>query len=409
MSGMRVLIYGGTFNPPHKGHFLAVSEAMKCLDPEKIFFIPTSIPPHKQLADNSPPAEERAEMLNAGFCPLLPGSSVLDLELKREGKSYTSDTLLSLREQYPGDELIFLVGTDMFLSLLTWHEPETILSCAGIAVFARENDRTEEITAMARRLRTEYGAAVYVIPGRPYEVSSTEVRALLPQRKGRELVPSLVYRYIIRKRLYGAKPELAWLRSRADSYLKPKRIPHVRGVEETAVKLAGLWGADPGDAAEAAICHDITKYVDREGQLRLCDKYAIMTDELERGSEKLLHARTGAAFARDLFGLSDAVTSAIRWHTTGCPDMTTLEKITYLADYIEPNRAGFDGLEELRRTCFEDLDRAMELATRMSIDEVSGKGLPCHGNTVACHDWYRQRLRVRGLEPVHADGIPDEV
>jgi nicotinate-nucleotide adenylyltransferase len=334
---------------------------------------------------------------------------VLDLELKREGKSYTSDTLLSLREQFPDDELIFLVGTDMFLSLLTWHEPETILACAGIAVFAREDDRAEEIAAMARKLRTEYGAGVYVIPGEPYEVSSTEIRTLLPQREGRELLPALVYSYIIQKRLYGAKPELAWLRSRADSYLKPKRIPHVRGVEETAVKLASLWGADPGDAAEAAICHDITKYVDHDEQLRLCEKYAIMTDELERGSEKLLHARTGAAFARELFGLSDAVTGAIRWHTTGRPEMTTLEKITYLADYIEPNRYGFAGLEELRTTCFEDLDQAMELATRMSIDEVAGKGLPCHENTVACHAYYRQRLRDRGLAPVHADGIPEEV
>jgi hypothetical protein len=126
----------------------------------------------------------------------------------------------------------------MFLSLLTWHEPETILACAGIAVFAREDDRAEEIAAMARKLRTEYGAGVYVIPGEPYEVSSTEIRTLLPQREGRELLPALVYSYIIQKRLYGAKPELAWLRSRADSYLKPKRIPHVRGVEGGGLTLA---------------------------------------------------------------------------------------------------------------------------------------------------------------------------
>ena len=405
---MRVLIYGGTFNPPHVGHVRAVQTAAEALRPEKILLIPAAIPPHKALADGSPAAEERLELTRLAAAEI-PGAETSDMELHREGKSYTSDTLRQLRGQFPAAELVFLVGTDMLISLPDWHEPEVICSLASIAVFSRETGREAEISAAAERLRAEFGATVYVVSGEPVEVSSTELREKLSRREGRELLPREVYARIIRRRLYGAKPEFAWLRERADSYLKPKRIPHVRGVEETAVRLAALWGADPGDAAEAAICHDITKYVDREGQLRLCDKYAIMTDELERGSEKLLHARTGAAFARDLFGLSDAVTSAIRWHTTGCPDMTTLEKITYLADYIEPNRAGFDGLEELRKTCFEDLDRAMELATRMSIDEVHGKGQPCHENTVACHAWYRQRLRDRGLEPVHAAGIPEEV
>ena len=405
---MRVLLYGGTFNPPHAGHVRAVRTAAEALRPETILLIPAAIPPHKAVAEGSPDAEERLALTRLAAAEI-PGAETADLELRREGKSYTSDTLRALRERYPEAELVFLVGTDMLLSLPEWHEPEVVCALASIAVFSRETGRESEISEAAERLRSQFGATVYVIPGEPIEVSSTELRERLGRREGRELLPPEVYARVIRKRLYGAKPEFAWLREKADSYLKPKRIPHVRGVEETARKLAALWGVDPGDAAEAAICHDITKYVDHDGQLRLCEKYAIMTDELERGSEKLLHARTGAAFAQDMFGLSDAAASAIRWHTTGRPAMTALERITYLADYIEPNRCGFDGLEELRQTCFEDLDRAMELATRMSIDEVRSSGRPCHENTAACHAWYRERLRSRGLEPVHADGIPDEV
>ena len=405
---MRVLIYGGTFNPPHMGHIRSVRTAAEALQPDAVLLIPAAIPPHKALADGSPGAEERLRLTQLAAAEI-PGAETSDMELRREGKSYTSDTLWELRGRYPAAELVFLVGTDMLISLPEWHEPEVVCALASIAVFSRETGREAEIAGAAARLREQFGATVYVVAGEPIEVSSTELREKLGRREGRELLPDGVYTRIIRKRLYGAKPEFAWLREKADSYLKPKRIPHVRGVEETAVKLAELWGADPGDAAEAAICHDITKYVDHDGQLRLCGKYAIMTDELERGSEKLLHARTGAAFARELFGLSDAVADAIRWHTTGRPGMTTLEKITYLADYIEPNRHGFDGLEELRRACFEDLDRAMELATRMSIDEVRGYGRPCHENTVACHEYYRQQLLCRGLEPVRAVGIPDEV
>ena len=405
---MRILIYGGTFNPVHQGHLNAVTRAAESLGPEKIFFIPTSIPPHKALAAGSPPAADRVGMLEC-VCAQLPGARVLDMELKREGPSYTADTLRALKDQYPENELIFLLGTDMLLSLLTWHEPETVMACASLAVYAREDDRGEEIRTMAERLRQEYGATVYVLSGPSVEASSTEIRAALPKREGRDLVPAPVYGYIIRRRLYGAKPDLDWLRSKAYPYLKPKRVAHVQGVEAEALELAARWGVDPGDAAEAAICHDITKKLARDEQLRLCDKYAIMTDEYERGSEKLLHAKTGAAFAADQFGLSDDVALAIRFHTTGRTGMTTLEQITYLADYIEPGRYGFAGLAELRAVCYEDLDQAMELASRMSIDEVRGKGYEPHRSTVDCHEWYRNNLRRRGLAPVRAQGIPDEV
>jgi nicotinate-nucleotide adenylyltransferase len=108
-----------------------------------------------------------------------------------------------------------------------------------------------------------------------------------------------------------------------------------------------------------------------------------------------------------LFGLDEEVIQAIRWHTTGRPGMTDLQKIIYLADYIEPNRADFDGLEELRQTAYEDLDAAMELGMRMSLAEVAQRGYAPHENTVTGHAWYLARLREKGKPPVHADGIPD--
>lgn len=405
---MRVLIYGGSFNPPHMGHVRSVRTTAEALGADRVLLIPAAVPPHKALAAGSPSAEERLEMTRLA-ADMLDGAETLDIELARGGPSYTSDTLRQLRGAYPGAELVFLVGTDMLISLPDWHEPEVITALASVAVFSREPGRGTEIAEAARRLREGFGATVYEIPGEPVEVSSTEVRGLLRERRGRELVPPAVYAYIVRKRLYGAKPEFDWLRQRAYSYLKPKRVEHVQGVEQEAVRLAGRWGVPAEDAAEAAICHDITKKLDRIDQLRLCDKYAIMTDEYERSSEKLLHAKTGAAFAGDLFGLTDEVKSAIRWHTTGRPDMTALEKITYLADYIEPNRAGFAGLAELRRVCYEDLDAAMELAARMSLDEVSGRGQAPHENTLKAWRYYRNAIAERGIAPVRAEGIPDNI
>ena len=90
-------------------------------------------------------------------------------------------------------------------------------------------------------------------------MSSSDMRALLTERRGAEELDGEVYARIIQKRDYGAKPELAWLRERAYKFLKPSRVPHVAGCEREAVKLAERWGEDAGDAAEAGILHDITK------------------------------------------------------------------------------------------------------------------------------------------------------
>lgn len=404
----RVLIYGGSFDPPHNGHMRSVTTAAQALSPDRVLLIPAAIPPHKTQAADGASAEDRLEMTRLAAAEL-DRTEVLDIELRRAGKSYTSDTLRALKGQYPDAELVFLVGTDMLLSLPDWHEPEVVTALASLAVFSRETGREAEIAAAAQRLKGDFGATVYVIGGEPVEVSSTAIRALLKERKGRELLPPAVYAYIIAKRLYGAKPDFDWLRTRAHSYLKPKRIAHVIGVEQEAVKLARRWGVSEEAAAEAAICHDITKKLDREEQLRLCGKYDILTDAYERESEKLMHAKTGAAFAGELFGLSDEVKAAIRWHTTGRPGMTELERIVYLADYIEPNRAGFAGLEELRKACYEDLDAAMELAMRMSLDEVRSRGQTPHENTADGWRYYRDRLARRGITPVHAEDIPDNI
>ena len=405
---MRILVYGGSFNPPHIGHVRSVRAAAASLRPDRIFLVPTALPPHKMLDLHSPPADERLYMTRLAFGEV-PGAEILDIELKRRGASYTAHTITELKRDWPDAELIFLMGTDMLLSFSSWYHPEIIADCASLAVFSRQRGRDAEIKSTAESLHRRYGAPVYIIDGDPVDISSSELRALLPERGGSDMIPPDVYARIVQKRLYNAKPSFEWLRGQVYARLKPKRVAHVKGVEEEAVRLAERWDARVDDAREAAICHDITKNLDKTEQLRLCVKYAIMTNMTETAGEKLLHAKTGAALAADLFGLSAEVALAIRFHTTGRPGMTTLEMITYLADYIEPGREGFEGLEELRRTSYQDLDQAMELAMRMSLHEVRGKGYPAHSDTVDGQRWYLNCLRRRGLSPAHADGIPDEI
>ena len=162
---------------------------------------------------------------------------------------------------------------------------------------------------------------------------------------------------------------------------------------EAAIR-AGEQAADEELAAEAAILHDCTKKAKRPEQLALCERYGVVPDELERESEKLMHAKTGAAVAEREFGCAREVVDAIRWHTTGKAGMTLLEQIIYMADYIEPTR-DFEGVEPLRALAYEDLDRAMLLGLDMSLEEIAEQGNPVHPNTLAARAWFEQIVKEK--------------
>ena len=392
---MKIGIYGGTFNPPHLGHVTAARAVFELLKLDRLLVIPAGLPPHKDLPDHSPTAAQRLEMtrLAAEQMGLDGKVEVVDIELSRAGKSYTSDTLAQLKERYPDDELWLLMGTDMFLTLQAWHAPEEILSLAGIAAFGRTEADTEELFSVQRDYlyKTYPQARIFTltIPG-VIDVSSTELRQKLAAGEGGALLPPAVYGYILRQGLYGTNADLkhlsiSQLRPVALSYLKHKRIPHVLGTEQEAIRLAERYGADVEKARIAALLHDCTKKLDMESQLALCDHYGIQLDELEQVSLKLLHSKTGAALARDVFGVDEEIYNAIWWHTTGHANMTLLEKIIYLADYIEPSR-DFPGVDQLRSVCYKDLNEGLLLGLEMTIREMTDMGNPVHRATLEARD-----------------------
>ena len=376
---MKIGIYGGTFNPPHMGHVKAAGDAIRALELDGLLVIPTAQPPHKELPEASATAEQRLEMAKLAFAGVK-NAQVCDIELRRGGRSYTADTVAELEREYPGADFWLVMGGDMFLSITQWYHSAELMHELGIAVSDRA-DESGKILAMADELREKYGARVEFIPDRPIEISSTELREKLKNASGREFLQPDVYAYIIKNRLYGERAELGWLREEAQKMLDPRRVPHVLGCEQEAVRLARRWGADVYSAAAAGILHDITKRCNKNEQLILCEKYGTVTDTLERENPKLLHAKTGADVAWHEFGVSSAIREAIRWHTTGKAGMSLLEKIIYLADYIEPNRH-FDGLEELRRLAYEDLNRAMVRGLEMSLEDMQENGITPHPDSI---------------------------
>ncbi len=392
---MKIGIYGGTFNPPHLGHMAAAKTAAQVLGLDKLILIPAAEPPHKTLPEGSATAQRRLDMVRLMADNLnMPGVvQVSDIELRREGKSYTSDTLVAMQALHPEAELWLLMGTDMFLTLQNWHEPEKIMELAGICAFGRTEQDGEELFAPQRKfLQEKYNARLTTItlPGL-VDISSTQLREVLDDGQGEEYLCPAVYGYILLNGLYGTKADLKHLdlpELRACSYsmVRAKRIPHIRGTEEEAVRLAKRWGVDETLARRAAILHDCTKYLELDEQLLLCKKYGVELDELERRAVKLLHSKTGACIAKHVFGEDEQVFQAIFWHTTGKADMSMLEKVIYLADYIEPTR-DFDGVEPLRKLAYEDIDKALLMGMEMTIEEMKQRGNPIHRNTQAARDW----------------------
>lgn len=385
---MRIVIYGGTFNPPHLGHVAAIRSVISQCEPTKLLVIPDNIPPHKQLAKGSPDEKERLMLTELAFGDI-PEVEISDMELRRSGKSYSSDTVETLLQSYPDAELYLAMGTDMLLSFETWHRFEYLLGTVTLLVFARGDAEDESIFKHGEYLKDRYGARIVYVTHEPLPISSSDIRELLPKREGADMLPPKVYERIIAKGDYEARPSLPWLRERSYSYLAPKRIPHVVGCEQEAVRLAARWGENVEDAAEAGILHDITKKLVLSEQLILSEKYGIINDNREKANVKLLHAKTGAALSKELFNISDRVYSAIRWHTTGKPDMSLLEKIIYMADYIEPNR-DFPGVDELRKLAYEDLDAAMTLGLYMSLEDIKSYGTEPYEVTVAAYEWYKE-------------------
>ena len=129
-----------------------------------------------------------------------------------------------------------------------------------------------------------------------------------------------------------------------------------------------------------------------EKALAISEKYGIITDTAEKNDAKLLHSKTGAAVARDKFNISDEVYNAIYWHTTGKADMSLLEKIIYMADYIEPTR-DFDGVDKLRKIAYINLDEALLLGLEMSLIDLEERNIVPHTKTQEAIDWLREQYK----------------
>ena len=192
---MKILLYGGTFDPPHWGHINNLRAAMQAVQPDKVIVMPAGIPPHK--AASATPGSLRLQMCRC-FLQLGEQVEISDWEITHEGKSYTVNTLRMLHSTYPDAQLYLTVGSDMLTSFRTWREWQSILQLATLVVESREADDAAMLAEFADSLCGD-GARILFAQAKPVPMSSSEIRQ---GSAGAEAVPPEVWQIISSRGLY---------------------------------------------------------------------------------------------------------------------------------------------------------------------------------------------------------------
>lgn len=383
---MRVGVFGGSFNPVHRGHLQLAQAYRKALSLEQVLMIPAGVPPHKE-APGLLPGEARLALCRLA-CRELPGFSVYDGEVHRPGQSYTVDTLRQLEGEFPGAELFLIVGSDMFLTLEQWRDSGEIFRRCHICTGAREEQEMEALRGKQRQL-AELGAKTTVLDLPVFPISSTQIRRAVAlgadEKQLSRWVPEPVAEEILRQGYYREEPEMTpeyrWGLSLITPLLTPARLFHSRCVADSAWELAHRYGGvEPERARLAGLLHDVCKDLPREQQRQWMEKSPV-SDPLLYASPPLWHGFAGANYLKFQCGVEDEeLLDAVRYHTTARKSMSTLEAIVYLADYISLDRS-YPDVERMRQACRGSAEEGMAYALRYTVGMLAESGKTINRDT----------------------------
>lgn len=390
---MKIAVFGGAFNPVHIGHVQLVETLCAQLNFDKILIIPSKLSPHKSCSGLIS-GEHRLKMCEIAF-ENQPKTEVCDIEMKRDGKSYTVDTLKALKKKFPDDQLYLICGSDMFLTLQEWRNYEKIIKLAHICGVKRADEVESVMTKQKNRLEKD-GASVFITFAGIAPASSTQIRHDLQNgdsESAKKYLPSGVFEYITENSLYKPQPSLLELKVKYDGLhgilkkrLTFKRYVHSVNVAAKAYELAVIYGADADKAYFAGLSHDICKNESKENTLKLFERFGIMLDNVTLAEPKLWHAVAGAAYIQHILNVNDsAIINAVRYHTTGRADMSLLEKIVYISDFVSDER-DFDGVDEIRKSLESGLDNALLTASRFTVLDLCSRNIAVHEDSIALYN-----------------------
>ena len=379
---MRIGIFGGSFDPVHKEHVHFVRAAIDCLRLDKVFVMPAHTPPHKPYRVLSSDTD-RLEMCRLAFSQL-PQVEISDYEIMQGGTSYTYLTCRHFRTLFPDAEIFFLVGTDMLRNFPTWRNPQSIVEDVTIAVCGR-ND-TDGWWEVEQRIFTEkFGKPFARVDYNGEDVASTKIRVLAGAgMRLTDFLEEKTAEYIREKGLYKIP--------NADKALeleKPERQAHSIRVANLAAARALKLKILERQAIAAALFHDCAKNLSPDSPYL---KGFTPPDIWGEVPKSVWHQYAGAFVAEHVFGVTDEdVLNAVRYHTSGRPNMSELEKLIFLADMLEEERC-YEGVDMLRQLFWqgETLDDCLETALFETLKFLETKKADVYPLTQQAYLFYKK-------------------
>ncbi|MCR5581468.1 MAG: nicotinate (nicotinamide) nucleotide adenylyltransferase [Pseudobutyrivibrio sp.] len=390
----RIGIYGGTFNPIHNTHIEIAKAAISQFKLDKLCFLIAGTPPHKDTA-NEISDFSRIEMLKMAIASYS-DFTIDDREIYRSGKSYTYLTMTEYHNEYPDDELYFIMGSDSLLNFKNWVKPDIISDYATILVAPRSGDDIDLINSTLHQYKNMFEGDFLAIDYMANSVSSSEIREHLDESH----IPHDVYSYIIEHNLYSAYrynyDDVLRLDGEMKKELKPSRYIHTLGVANMAYSLAIKWNYPAYTAMVAGMLHDCAKCISDDKRINVCEKNNIEITDIEYQYPHLLHGKVGAYYCSSKYNIFDEqIAHAIAVHTTGCPNMNLLDKIIFVADYIEPGRDKQPRLDVLRACAFEDLDLCVYMILEDSVAYLNENPQMVDPTTIDTYNYYKKMMEER--------------
>ena len=366
---MKIGIMGGTFDPIHNGHVMLGEYARDLFSLDEVWFMPNGNPPHKMNEKIESQTKHRVEMVRRAIQDK--EGFVLQLyEVERKEINYSYLTMEHFKETYPECEFYFIIGADSLFALERWVHPEKLVKTCVILAAYRDGKNTAEMERQIEYLNQKYGADIRLLKTPSVDISSTEIRQRIKNGLAvQNMISETVYQYIHEQHLFA--DDLEEMREKVRQTQKESRFSHTLGVVDTALQLAKQYQVDEKKAEIAALLHDCAK-------------------EIYPG---LQHAPKGAELAKTEYGIQDEeILNAIRWHTTGRPKMTKLDKIIYIADYIEPNRNQAPNLDEIRRLARLNLDECLYTILKATLAYLETKKDDIDPMTEQTYFYYKKLL-----------------
>lgn len=386
---MKIGIMGGTFDPIHNGHLMLGRCARDQFALDEIWIMPNGKPPHKDITSIEAETAHRVEMIKLAISQ--EERFVLQTyEVDNKEVNYSYKTMEHFKQIYPEYEFYFIIGADSLFCLEQWGHPERLLkTCIMLAAY-RDGKNTTEMEEQIAYLTQKFDADIRLLNMPNVDIASRNIRRQLQMGLSVDgKIPKSVSNYITDKKLYSL--DLIEMCEKVKSQQTEKRYEHTLGVMYTAAALAMRYSENIKKAMVAGLFHDCAKGIPADLQLQYCEEYGIEITDAERFTPELLHAKLGAYFAKTKYEVDDEdILESIAYHTTGKPNMTTLNKIIYIADFIEPNRNHTSHLTEIRRLAFEDLDQCLVKTLESTLSYLKTKKWVIDPMTEKTYEYYKK-------------------